>query len=230
MDPVEVSAVLLAVATGASEAPGGQLWEGVVSLVRRPLRGKWGASNEAAAASSGEAELKAMKQSPGDRRKAVALAEVLLARATADARFDRALRQWWAQAEPVREKLGSVTDPISGGKQRGPVPQGQIFSALAFGTAPALPASLDQAAAMMLLEKLLHAVRPDDDRISGNPAAAGRLADLCGGLPLALQIIAALLAANPAMAAGQLADAMTDEVSRLEALGPDDGGGEARRR
>jgi hypothetical protein len=38
MDPVTVGAVLLAVATGVSEALGGQLWAGVVSLVRRPLR------------------------------------------------------------------------------------------------------------------------------------------------------------------------------------------------
>ena len=40
MDPVTVGVVLVAVATGVSEALGGQLWAGVVSLVRRPQRGR----------------------------------------------------------------------------------------------------------------------------------------------------------------------------------------------
>jgi hypothetical protein len=40
MDPITVGAVLLAVVTGVSEALGGQLWTGVVSLVRRPPDGK----------------------------------------------------------------------------------------------------------------------------------------------------------------------------------------------
>ena len=34
---------------------------------------------------------------------------------------------------------------------------------------------------------------------AGDPAAAGRLAGMCGGLPLALQITAALLKADPAL-------------------------------
>jgi hypothetical protein len=47
----------------------------------------------------------------------------------------------------------------------------------------------------------------------------------CGGLPLALQITAALLAADPARTAGELAGELTDEVRRLEALRYDDGSG-----
>ena len=39
MDPVTIGAVLLAIVTGL-EALGTQLWEGVVSLVRRPFRRK----------------------------------------------------------------------------------------------------------------------------------------------------------------------------------------------
>jgi hypothetical protein len=138
MDPVTVGAVLLAVATGVSEALGGQLWAGVVSLVRRPLRGRKEQAGQVAAR-SGDAELIALEGSPGDQGKAVALAEVLLARAVADPGFDQALREWWEQAEPVREKTGDVTNTISGGTFSGPVLQGRDFTGLTFG-APAPPA------------------------------------------------------------------------------------------
>jgi hypothetical protein len=136
MDPVTVGAVLLAVATGVSEALGGQLWAGVVSLVRRPLRGRKEPAGEVAD-QSGDAELVALQGSPGDQGKAVALAEVLLARAAADPGFDQALREWWEQATPVREKTGNVTSMISGGTFSGPVLQGRDFTGLTFGaTAP----------------------------------------------------------------------------------------------
>jgi tetratricopeptide (TPR) repeat protein len=84
---------------------------------------------------------------------------------------------------------------------------------------------LDQAAAVALLDMVLRAARPDDDRISTDEAGAGRLAGVCGGLPLALQITAALLAADPALTAAELADALTDEMHRLETLRYDDGSG-----
>lgn len=84
---------------------------------------------------------------------------------------------------------------------------------------------LDQAAAVQLLDTVLRAGRPDDDRISSDPAAAGRLAGACGGLPLALQITAALLVADPALTAAELAEEMADEVRRLGALRYDDGSG-----
>ncbi len=141
MDPVTVGAVLLAVATGVSEALGGQLWAGVVSLIRRPLHGGKERSGQLPAARSGEAELAALQRSPDDQQKAVALAEVLLARATGDPGFERALHEWWEQATPVREKTGSVTNTITGGTFSGPVLQGRDFSNLTFGTPPATPAS-----------------------------------------------------------------------------------------
>ena len=40
MDPITLAAVLAAVVTGASEALGGQLLTGLVSLVRRPWHRK----------------------------------------------------------------------------------------------------------------------------------------------------------------------------------------------
>jgi hypothetical protein len=139
MDPVTVGAVLVAVATGVSEALGGQLWAGVVSLVRRPLRGRGKPAGELSAAGSGEAELAAFQGAPGDQAKAVALAEVLLARAGVDPAFERALEEWWEQAAPIWEKTGNVTNTISGGVQHGPVLQGRDFTGLTFGAAPPAP-------------------------------------------------------------------------------------------
>lgn len=140
MDPITLGAVLIAVLTGASEAVGGQLWAGVSSLVRRPLRGGKGPGSGPSAARSGETELTALQQSPHDQRKAVALAEALLDRAHADTEFERALREWWERAAPVLEKTGSVTNTISGGTFSGPVLQGRDFSNITFGAAPSPPA------------------------------------------------------------------------------------------
>jgi len=64
------------------------------------------------------------------------LANLLLARAAADPGFDQALREWWGQAEPVREKTGDVTSTISGGTFSGPVLQGRDFTGLTFGATP----------------------------------------------------------------------------------------------
>jgi hypothetical protein len=143
MDPVTVGAVLLAVATGVSEALGGQLWAGVVSLVRRPLHGRKNPAGELPVG-AGEAQLVALQGSP-DQGKAVALAEVLLARAAADPGFDQALGEWWEQATPVREKTGDVTNMISGGTFSGPVLQGRDFTGLSFVAAapPARPGDPD---------------------------------------------------------------------------------------
>lgn len=52
---------------------------------------------------------------------------------------------------------------------------------------------LDEAAAVELLDTVVRAARPGDDRVGGDLVAAGRLAESCGGLPLALQVTAALL-------------------------------------
>lgn len=142
MDPVTLGAVLLAVVTGASEALGGHLWTGVVSLVRRPLRHRPAGDSEVAA--SGEAELAAFQQAPGDQQKAVVLAERLLARAADDAVFGQALQEWWRLAEPICAQLGvRVTNTINGGIQIGPVLQGQDFTSITFG-APTAPPTVSQ--------------------------------------------------------------------------------------
>jgi tetratricopeptide (TPR) repeat protein len=84
---------------------------------------------------------------------------------------------------------------------------------------------LDQDTSVALLHTALHAARPADDRISDQPEQARRLASVCGGLPLALQITAALLTADPALTAADLADSLAAESARLEQLAYNDGSG-----
>ena len=84
---------------------------------------------------------------------------------------------------------------------------------------------LAEQTAITLVEEVLRAARPGDDRIGRDRGAAGRLAGVCGGLPLALRITAALLAADPTLTVAELADQLADEISRLQTLSYDDGGG-----
>ena len=86
-------------------------------------------------------------------------------------------------------------------------------------------AVLDKAAAIELLDAALQTARPDDDRIASDRRAAGQLASMCGGLPLALQIVASLLKADVALSATELAEELATELARLEQLRYDDGSG-----
>jgi hypothetical protein len=143
MDAVTIGAVLAAIISGAGGELGSRLWEGVVSLVCRPFHYKAAADDSPAAAivatPSGRAELAALERARADEQKAVALAEVLLARAGSDADFRQALEAWWEQASPVRASTGDVRNTISGGTQQGPVVQGRDFRNVSIGTAPAAP-------------------------------------------------------------------------------------------
>jgi hypothetical protein len=71
VDPVTVAAVLAAIAGGAGGTLGAQMWAAVSTLVRRPFQRGRIASQPSA---SGELELAALAQAPGDQGKAVALA------------------------------------------------------------------------------------------------------------------------------------------------------------
>ena len=88
---------------------------------------------------------------------------------------------------------------------------------------------LDDAASVALLEEALRVARPGDDRVSSDREAAGRLSVECGGLPLALQIVAAVLKADPVLSVGELADelAWSRAAGRLRY---DDGSGPSRGR
>lgn len=69
-----------------------------------------------------------------------------------------------------------------------------------------------------LLDKALRLRDPADSRVGDQPGDAARLAELCAGLPLALQIVAAQLAANPAKPLAALTAALDDAASRLEGM------------
>jgi tetratricopeptide (TPR) repeat protein len=84
---------------------------------------------------------------------------------------------------------------------------------------------LDEVAGVALLNAALRTARPDDERVSADREAAGRLARICGGLPLALQIAAALLKADPERSVSDLARELAVERGRLETLRYDDGSG-----
>jgi tetratricopeptide (TPR) repeat protein len=79
--------------------------------------------------------------------------------------------------------------------------------------------TLDEAASTALLDQALRHARGDHDtRITDDPDAAKLIARLCAGLPLALRIAAAILAAAPTRPATSLAAALQAEHTRLDKL------------
>jgi hypothetical protein len=136
MDPVTIGAVLAAVAGGAGGALGAQAWATVSALVRRPFHHHPDARDSTAPV-TGAAELAALEDNPADQQRALALAEVLLARAKVDGGFRQGLEGWWAQASQIQIE-GDVTSTVSGGTFYGPVLQGRDFTDLTFGS-PAPP-------------------------------------------------------------------------------------------
>ncbi|MFD5468645.1 ATP-binding protein [Kitasatospora sp. NPDC127059] len=61
-----------------------------------------------------------------------------------------------------------------------------------------------------------------DARVSTEPVAAGQIADLCGGMPLAVRIAGARLAARPRWSLARLAELLRDERRRLDELAAGD--------
>jgi tetratricopeptide (TPR) repeat protein len=72
--------------------------------------------------------------------------------------------------------------------------------------------------AVALISHTLRTRWADDDRVAAEPAAARELAELCGHLPLALVIVAALLATDPDQPISELAAALRDSPARLDEL------------
>ncbi|MFC8424247.1 tetratricopeptide repeat protein [Streptomyces sp. NPDC057236] len=84
--------------------------------------------------------------------------------------------------------------------------------------------SLDQLSpkeAYELLDRALRIADPYDSRVADDPDTAERLAGLCGHLPLALQIAAALLAEDPGKPVTELVAELAESRDRLDHL--DDG-------
>ncbi len=82
---------------------------------------------------------------------------------------------------------------------------------------------LAPAASVDLIRQVLRRARgPADIRVDEDLEAAGRVAELCGHLPLALQISAALLADTPNRPVASLAQALADAHRRLDQLKRED--------
>ncbi|RJQ82567.1 hypothetical protein D5S17_01985 [Pseudonocardiaceae bacterium YIM PH 21723] len=77
-------------------------------------------------------------------------------------------------------------------------------------------------AAVALLSEHVRGARPHDERVATDPQAALEVARLCGHLPLALRICAALLADDPDQPVGELVEALADQQQRLSTLGYDE--------
>ncbi|WP_399897374.1 tetratricopeptide repeat protein [Streptomyces sp. BBFR51] len=72
-----------------------------------------------------------------------------------------------------------------------------------------------------LLDRALRIADPYDARVGEDPGTSDRLASLCGHLPLALQIAAALLTVDPGKRVAELVAELTEAHDRLDHL--DDG-------
>jgi hypothetical protein len=138
MDSATIAAVLLTIAGGAGTEVGSQLWDGLLALIRCPFRSKYQNSREGTmrALPTGEVELAALEDAPVDEQRALALAKVLLARASTDSGFSQALHAWWEQTSSLRTREGIVVNTISGGNQYGPVIQGHTFTGVTFTSSP----------------------------------------------------------------------------------------------
>jgi tetratricopeptide (TPR) repeat protein len=77
---------------------------------------------------------------------------------------------------------------------------------------------LSDADALDLLQRLLTRKRPADTRVTDHPDAAAQITRCCAGLPLAIEIVAALLAAHPGMPLTEMATRLHAEQHRLQEL------------
>jgi tetratricopeptide (TPR) repeat protein len=131
-----------------------------------------------------------------------------------------------AYAEQERRLL-IVVDDTSDEEQAGPLLPADDYHAalvtsrhkLVLGEARTVLRPLDTDAAVELVRRVLG---PDDGRVDGDRVSAGRIADLCGRLPLALRISAALLADFPVKPLADLAAQLTEAHRRLDALSRDE--------
>ncbi|MGW9032700.1 ATP-binding protein [Streptomyces sp. NPDC055722] len=131
-----------------------------------------------------------------------------------------------AYAEQERRLL-VVVDDTSGEEQASALLPADDYHAvlvtsrhkLVLGEARTVLRPLDTDAAVELVRRVLGA---DDTRANSDRASAERIADLCGHLPLALRISAALLADLPFKPLAEFAAQLTEAHRRLDALSRDE--------
>lgn len=81
---------------------------------------------------------------------------------------------------------------------------------------------MSAAEAVEVLEDAVRSVDPDDDRIAADPVAAGALAETCGFLPLALRIVAEVVADRRGEDLSRFAESIAAAHDRLGELAYDD--------
>lgn len=110
---------------------------------------------------------------------------------------------------------------LTGGPHRVLIVSRDTFGQLASPSVLEIP-PLNPDRALELLQVEARRRRPGDDRIMADPNASSALARLCGHLPLALQIVAALLSDEPNRSPAQLVEELNEESSRLRGLSYDE--------
>lgn len=73
-----------------------------------------------------------------------------------------------------------------------------------------------------MLQAALHAADPHDERLNNNLDRADRMGALCGHLPLAVRVIAAVLVERPDLSIADVIQQLTDTRSRLDEFAYDD--------
>jgi hypothetical protein len=130
VDPVTIS-LLLAAASGAAGAMGDQIWSGLGALARRPFHRGGGkapvltgsTAPAGSTAESGAEEWAALAADPRDQAAAGRLAESLMAHASVDGEFSRALTAWSTVAWQEYPQVNIVHNQISDSTVYGPVIQ-----------------------------------------------------------------------------------------------------------
>ncbi|MFE0453861.1 ATP-binding protein [Streptomyces sp. NPDC058914] len=111
---------------------------------------------------------------------------------------------------------GQVSALLPQSPHRGLVTSRQSLAALQGHRVDLAP--LTALEAVDLVQQVLCAGGIRDDRVSAEPEAAARLAELCGYLPLALEIIAALLRSEPSRSLESQAGELTAARTRLSVI------------
>ncbi|MFD5209317.1 ATP-binding protein [Streptomyces anulatus] len=81
---------------------------------------------------------------------------------------------------------------------------------------------LSRSSSAQVLDRTLRIARPEDSRVTDASKHAERIGDLCGGLPLALQIVAAILKTEPHRPLADVVEELADTRSRLDGLAYED--------
>lgn len=142
------------------------------------------------------------------------------------------LRRLAAQKQPLLVVLdnahsaGQVSPLLPAPPHRVIVTSRQSLSALPSHRIDLAPLELDDA--VSLLDEALRACDPGDDRATAQAPDAEHLARLCGCLPLALQVITALLRDEPRRTLADQAAELADARTRLDVLHYADSDGQGR--